>query len=298
MLEVDDPRDGDVVGAVCEGTVLELIPELVELDVPAVIVVLGAARNGLDAVETDPLVFEVVGMNAGPDMLMVTLALEVLPDRLVFRKVVEVLMEVCPEMLVGLKLPLSDMTTLLCELPRAVLPPELTAVVIELDIPLWETEVEAVCNDELLEFGIMVCKDELVLGSDMRPLDPVPVDMEAVVVACVVLLAEICVEPRVELGAPVKVGFGEKERLGDKFPPDIVWDCIENNDPKVIPDIMPVMLKIPVCEATVEVVCDVAPSRFVLEGLKDVVPLCDAELEYVCDDPVVGLAIEELDLAV
>jgi hypothetical protein len=299
MLEADDPRDGDVVGAFCEGTVLELIPELVELDVPAVIVVLGAACDGLDAVETDPLVFEVVGMDADPDMFVVTLVLELLPDGLVFERVVEeVLMEVCPEMLVGLKPPLCDMTTLFCELPPVVLPPELTAVVIEPDIPLWETEVEAVCNDELLEFGIMVCKDELVLGSDMRPLDPVPVDMEAVVVVCAVLLAEICVEPRVELGAPVKVGFEEKERLGDKFPPEIVCDRVENNDPEVNPDIMPVMLKIPVCEATVEVVCDVAPPRFVLEELKDVVPLCDAELEYVCDDPVVGLAIEELDLAI
>jgi len=84
-----------VVGVVCEGTVLELIPELVELDVPAVIVVLGAARDELDAVEIDPLEFEVVGMDADPDMLVVTLVLELIPDGLVFEKVVEeVLMEV------------------------------------------------------------------------------------------------------------------------------------------------------------------------------------------------------------
>lgn len=84
-----------MVGVVCEGTVLELIPELVELDVPAVIVVLGAARDELDAVEIDPLEFEVVGMDADPDMLVVTLVLELIPDGLVFEKVVEeVLMEV------------------------------------------------------------------------------------------------------------------------------------------------------------------------------------------------------------
>jgi len=194
-------------------------------------------------------------------------------------------------MLVGLKLPLCDVTTLFCELPPVVLPPELTAIVIKLDIPLREIEVEAVCNNELLEFDIVVCEDELMLDSDVRPLDPVPVDMEAAIFT--VVLAEICVEPIVELETPVQVGLEENERLGDKFPPDVVCGCIENNDPEVIPDIMPVMLKIPVCEATVEVVCDVAPPRFVLEEPKDVVPLCDAELEYVCDDPVVRLAIEE-----
>ena len=296
MLKVDDPRDGDVVGVVCEGPVLELIPELVELDVPAVIVVLGAAWDELDAVETDLLVFEVVGMDADPNMLVVTFVLELLPDGLVFEKVVEeVLMEVCPEMLVGLKLLLRDVVTLFCELPPVVLPPELTAVVIELDIPLWGIEVEAVCNDELLELDIVVCEDELVLDSDVRPLDPVPVGMEAVVVVCAVVLAEICVELIVELETLVKVGLEEKGRLGDKFPPGVVCDCIENNDPEVIPDVMPVVLKILVCEAAVKVVCDISPLKLVLEELKDVVPLCDAELEYVCDNPAVGLAIEEVD---
>lgn len=298
MLEVDDPRDGGAVGVICEGTVLELIPELVELDVPAVIVVLGAAWDGLDVVETDPLVFEVVGMDTDADMPVVMLVLGLLPDGLVFEKVVdEVLIEVCPEILVRLKLPLCDVTTLFCELPPVVLPPELTAVVIELDIPLWEIEAEAAGNDELLEFDTVVCEDELVLYSDVRPLGPVPRNMEAAVVVCVVVLAEICVEPIVEFETRVKVGFEEK-RLGDKFPPGVVCDCIENNDPEVIPDVMPVVPKIPVCEATVEVVCDVASLEFVLEELKDVVLLCDAELEYVCGDPVVGLAIEEVDPAV
>lgn len=215
MLEVDDPRDGDVVGVVCEGTVLELIPELVELDVPAVIVVLGAARDELDAVEIDPLVFEVVGMDTDPDVLVVTLVLGLIPDGLVLEKVVEeVLMEVCPEMLVGLKIPLCDVTTLFCELPPVVLPPELTAVVIELDIPLREIEVEAVCNDELLEFDIVVCEDELMLDSDVRLLDPVPADMEAVLVVCTVVLAEICVEAIVELETLVQV---ELEIAGIEF---------------------------------------------------------------------------------
>jgi len=215
MPEVDDPRDGDVVGVVCEGTVLELIPELVELDVPAVIVVLGAARDELDPVEIDPLVFEVVGMDADPDMLVVTLVLGLIPDGLVLEKVAEeVLMEVCPEMLVGLKIPLCDVTTLFCELPPVVLPPELTAVIIELDIPLREIEVEAVCNDELLEFDIVVCEDELMLESDVRPLDPVPADMEAVLVVCTVVLAEICVAPIVELETPVQV---ELEIAGIEF---------------------------------------------------------------------------------
>lgn len=117
--------------------------------------------------------------------------------------------------------------------------------------------MEVVCEGRLLAPDRVVCKDELELGVDMALLDSVPMDTDVAVAVCAVVLVEACVVLVIELESLVMVRLEEGERLGGKFPPEVVCDCVKNDDPEVTPDVTLIALETAVLELAVEVVGEV-----------------------------------------